>query len=318
MSRGQIVNNHSNNPFGPASPEFAVPSNEPPKIVTNPFDATPGLLEGIIFSPNRDIIATNNDEGEAYAYNTNHSKGAVMLNDYDWNRKGSRLKYDYKKVDAELPKYLLWFRKGLYVVQMLVIAGAILMAIGAYIAENNGWNFTPTDHGLKYGHMEEELIYLPYSAAGICLVTAIIGFVGAKTRKECGKIMLIVYIICVVMCCILSIASTVQAFADMGNRYHYAERQWDALTAVEEKRLEWHHYCCNFYTIEPCCRFGYGDGDCVNEYYCFEKVEEHLIEQFTIIGVTSGIQAFNLLCISLGSMVLYCYMSYKTYKKKKK
>eukprot|EP01083_Nonionella_stella_P154714 498906_1 len=211
---------------------------------------------------------------------------------------------------------IMRFRKGLYVVQMLVIAGAILMAIGAYIAENNGWNFTPTDHGLKYGHMEEELIYLPYSAAGICLVTAVIGFVGAKTRKECGKIMLIVYIICVVMCCILSIASTVQAFADMGNRYHYAERQWDALTAVEEKTFEFHHYCCNFYTIEPCCRFGYGVTDCVNEYYCFEKVEEHLIEQFTIIGVTSGIQAFNLLCISLGSMVLYCYMSYKTYKKK--
>eukprot|EP00483_Globobulimina_turgida_P011257 UN11279 len=229
MSRNTSKNN--NNPFGPPSP--ATQGNN--SIKYNPFDA-----EGVcITNPfdaaerNREIIPTDNNEDTAYKYNFNHSRGAIEMNDYDWERKGSNLKYDYKKVDAELPKRILWFRKGLYAVQMMVLIGAILMAGGAKIAEKNGWDFSP--NGLIYGHMEEELIYVPYACGCLCFVIAIVGFVGAKTRDKCGKVMLIVYIILVAIALILAIASTSQSFADAGNTYHYAERQWGALTDQEEK-----------------------------------------------------------------------------------
>eukprot|EP00483_Globobulimina_turgida_P008587 UN08605 len=143
--------------------------------------------------------------------------------------------------------------------------------------------------------MEKELIYVPYAGSCLCFVIAIVGFVGAKTREKCGKVMLIVYIALVGIALILAIASTSQSFADAGNVFHYADRPWGALTDQEEKTFEFHNFCCNFNTIEPCCRLAYGVTDCVNEYFCFEIVEPHLIEQFTIIEVTSAIQSVILL-----------------------
>merc|ERR1712129_130211 len=99
------------------------------------------------------------------------------------------------------------------------------------------------------------------------------------------------YLVSILITLGFSIASTSQAFADRGNVYYYAERQWKSMTITEEKTFEFDMRCCNFDNIEPCCRFGYGVTDCVNEHMCFERVKGHLEENFMIIAMTSLIHS---------------------------
>ena len=58
----------------------------------------------------------------------------------------------------------------------MIIGGGIVCAVGAYIAENNGWTFAPGD--VRFGSMENQLIFVPYICGGFSLITAAIGFVG--------------------------------------------------------------------------------------------------------------------------------------------
>eukprot|EP00487_Bulimina_marginata_P009478 TRINITY_DN3909_c0_g1_i1.p1 TRINITY_DN3909_c0_g1~~TRINITY_DN3909_c0_g1_i1.p1 ORF type:complete len:165 (-),score=7.20 TRINITY_DN3909_c0_g1_i1:149-643(-) len=160
-----------------------------------------------------------------------------------------------------------------------MVLGGGMVAIGAVIAERNGWDFTP----LIFGQMEEELIYAPFICGVMSGVTAFVGCCGARTRARCGKCMLIIYAILVFLTLILPTASAAQAMADKSNIYKYAQRQWDTLTMTEEKIFEWDHFCCNFDTLDPCCRFTYGEGECTNEYICFDKVRPHLVAQFNTI-----------------------------------
>ena len=56
-------------------------------------------------------------------------------------------------------------------------------------------------------------------------------------------------------------------------------------------------------------RFTYGEGECVNEYICFEKVKPHLIDQFNIIITCSAIHSVYLFILFLMSITLYTVLS---------
>ena len=80
------------------------------------------------------------------------------------------------------------------------------------------------------------------------------------------------------------------------------------MTITEEKTFEFDMRCCNFDSVEPCCRFGYGVTDCVNEYMCFERVQGHLEENFMIIAITSLLHAVCLAFITCAAFVVYVFM----------
>jgi len=223
--------------------------------------------------------------------------------------------YDFKKQQKD-PFYLRYLQKIMYIAQMVVLAGGVLCAVGAYLAENQGWAFAP--HGIKFGLMENELIFIPYICGGCSLITAVIGFIGAKLYRKASRSMITMYLIFVSLSLVLAVASASQAFADIENVYYYAQRQWKALTVVEEELFQWERYCCNFDQIEPCCRFGYGVTDCVNEYMCFERVKGPLTENFTIIAVTSLIHAFFLFVVTIGAATIFGIMRYRDIKKQNK
>eukprot|EP01083_Nonionella_stella_P167397 562493_1 len=185
------------------------------------------------------LIAT--DYEEVYIYDANHSTGATLMNDYD--RTNSKLEYDYVKPN-HIPKWEIWFRNSLYVIQMLMVGGAGIISCGAIVAERNGWNFSDAN-GIIYGTMEEELIYTPYICGVMSVVTSVIGCIGAKSRDKCGKCMLLVYIVALGISLSLGIASVAQGFADKLNVYKYAQRQWDQLTLEQKRHFEWEHFCCN-------------------------------------------------------------------------
>merc|ERR1712154_275594 len=162
-----------------------------------------------------------NTKDREYVYDRTHSRGAAALTGYDGAASG--LRYNYRKTAAYLPRYEQWFRKSLYIFQMVMVWGAAIISIGAVIAERNGWDFSP----LIFGQMEPELIYTPMICGGMSAFTAFIGCIGAKSRDKCGRCMLIVYAIFVFLSMSLSIASMAQAFADKGNVFLYAQRQWE-------------------------------------------------------------------------------------------
>eukprot|EP01084_Bolivina_argentea_P056499 103408_1 len=259
------------------------------------------------YVPEPEIIQNYYEEEEEWRYNPNHSRGAQLMNGYDRNA----LNYEYPKGDAYLPKWQVIFQKLLYVSQIMMCVGAGIIMCGAYVAERNGWNFSEAN-GIIFGKMEDELIYVPYAAGIMSGITAFIGCTGAKSRNKCGSCMLVIYMLFLGISLCLSFASMFQGFADKGNVFKYAQRQWDQLTATQEKIFEWEHFCCNFKAMDPCCRFTYGENECVNEYVCFEKVEPHLLEQFEIIIISSMLHTIYLFILMLLSAGLYCYMTFKS------
>merc|ERR1712045_1013588 len=221
---------------------------------------------------------------------------------------GTDLRYEYTKSDAELPRYIIWLRKSLYIVQIAIMVGAGVCATGAIMAERNGLRFNK--HQIPFGRMENELIYIPWACGAISCITAIIGCLGAQFRNKCGRVMLIIYVICLVVSLSLAVGSVAQCFADEANVYNYALRQWRALTATQERVFEWDHLCCNFITIPPCCRFEPSAVRyCINEYVCYEKVEVHLLEQFNLIRGTSMFQAIilGIVLVLSGSLCIFLH-----------
>merc|ERR1712176_905021 len=69
------------------------------------------------------------------------------------------------------------------------------------------------------------------------------------------------------------------------------------------------HFCCNFDKLDPCCRFTYGEGECVNEYICFERVQPHLIDCFNIIITCSVVHAVWLFIVFLATTTLYALLA---------
>merc|ERR1712176_1254655 len=165
---------------------------------------------------------------------------------------------------------------------------------------------------------ENELIYIPWACGAISCITAIIGCLGAQFRNKCGRVVLIIYVICLVVSLSLAVGSVAQCFADEANVYNYALRQWRALTATQERVFEWDHLCCNFITIPPCCRFEpSAERYCINEYVCYEKVEVHLLEQFELIKVTSMFHAIILGIVLLLAVSLCIFLHCKEIREQK-
>ena len=99
------------------------------------------------------------------------TKGAGAMNEYDISYQ--QLGYDYDK-SIHLPLRTLLFGKAMYVVQILMVVGAIICAGGASIAQRNGIKYTP----VPFGRMESELIYVAWGCAGASLMASFVGCFG--------------------------------------------------------------------------------------------------------------------------------------------
>ena len=83
------------------------------------------------------------------------------------------------------------------------------------------------------------------------------------------------------------------------------------MTYEQEQIYQHDHLCCNFDSIDPCCRWAVGEGECENEYMCFDRVEPHLRTQFKIISNCAILQTVILaiiMSLALG-LVSYIIMS---------
>jgi len=173
----------------------------------------------------------------------------------------------------------------MFLVQIALLIGAAIIFGGAFQAEANGFEYSDQ---LRFGEMDGELLYTPYACAAFTVLTSIIGCIGTKVRH---KYVLIVYMLCLVVTLGLAAGSTAQATADTANIQQYAFRQWREMTYLQESIYQHEHLCCNFDDIDPCCRWAVGEGECENEYICFDRVRPHLEEQFALIGTCSVLHA---------------------------
>ena len=124
-----------------------------------------------------------------------------------------------------------------------------------------------------------------------------------------SKWALLAYILCVLIALGLGIASAAQAFADSSNVYFYAQRQWRGMAIAQELTFQQTFLCCNFDTVMPCCRRD-GQGDCINEFMCYERVEPHLLENFHIIAATSTVQSIYLFGVAVLALLLCKFIEY--------
>ena len=125
------------------------------------------------------------------------------------------------------------------------------------------------------------------------------------TVSKGSKLWLVLYVKSLLVSLALSITSAAQGFSDKKNVYFYAQRQWRGMTLTQEISYQWDHLCCNFDLGPPCCRFAPGTGECINTLTCYDTVDDHLIEQFELIAITSMIQAIYLFIVFLIS-ALFC------------
>merc|ERR1712130_290104 len=80
-------------------------------------------------------------------------------------------------------------------------------------------------------------------------------------------------------------------------------RQWRAMTITQTLTFQQTFLCCNFDIVMPCCRRD-GQGDCINEFMCYERVDPHLKENFHIIAATSTLQSIYLFAVAILSLLL--------------
>merc|ERR1712228_640714 len=212
-----------------------------------------------------------------------------------------QLGYNYDKT-IHLPLKVLFIRKAMYAAQILMLIGAIICASGASIAQRNGIIYTP----VPFGRMENELVWVAWGCAGVSMIASFIGCIGARNRS---RVALVVYLLFVGIALGLGITSTAQAFADSGNTYNYAMRQWRGMTIHQTLQFQQTFLCCNFDTVMPCCRRD-GQGDCINEFMCYERVDPHLTENFHIIAATSTVQSIYLFAVALFSLFLCKFIEY--------
>jgi len=208
-------------------------------------------------------------------------RGLAMMDAYDSGRRDKNLGYDYTKSDAGMPVWMQYFGKVMFLTQIAILVGAAIVFGGAFTAERNGFEYSDQ---LRFGEMDGELLYTPYACAAFSAVTAVIGCVGVKVRH---KLVLIIYMLSLGLTLGLAAGSTAQAKADNDNIKLYAFRQWREMTYNQEAIYQHEHLCCNFDDIDPCCRWAVGEGECENEYICYDRVKPHLEAQFAIIGTCS-------------------------------
>eukprot|EP01084_Bolivina_argentea_P140167 246502_1 len=81
-------------------------------------------------------------------------------------------------------------------------------------------------------------------------------------------------------CCVLKlvIALTItcggiaQSLNNTNDIYVIAQAKWEAMSEAQIKNYQITHHCCNFITMNPCCRGEPGSGDtyvCLNQYVCY-------------------------------------------------
>jgi len=208
-------------------------------------------------------------------------RGLAMMDAYDMDRRDKNLGYDYTKKTSDMPVWMQYFGKVMFLVQIALLVGAAIVFGGAFQAERNGFEYSDQ---LRFGEMDGELLYTPYACAAFSVATAVIGCVGVKVRH---KLVLIIYMLSLALTLGLAAGSTAQAQADTANIKLYAFRQWREMTYNQEAIYQHEHLCCNFDDIDPCCRWAVGEGECENEYICFDRVRPHLEEQFALIGTCS-------------------------------
>eukprot|EP01083_Nonionella_stella_P063977 166312_1 len=233
------------------------------------------------------------------------SRAAMAMDTYEFAYTNLDYQYDPSYVELPLKKRII--NKSLYIIQFLMVGGALLVIAGTLMAERNGLRFCP----LPFGTMEKELLYVPFACAAFSVVTAVVGCAGATVRN---KWLLVLYLICVGSSFVLGVASTVQPFVDSSNVFYYAQRQWRKLTRVQEIQFQQQFKCCNFITKGPCCRFEAGTGECANTHVCFDRVSSHLLDNFEIISTMSFIHSVYLFVVSLGAVILLKYLDYKNTK----
>merc|ERR1719361_269197 len=191
--------------------------------------------------------------------------------------------------------------------QMAVLVGAMIMFGGAFTAERNGFEYSQT---LRFGEMDPEVLYVPYATAGMSMVTAFVGCVGYKLRHRC---VLMAYMVCLGITLALAIGATTQVKADEYNVALYAKRQWWEMTYEQEQIYQHDHLCCNFDNIDPRCRWAVGEGECENEYMCFERIKPHLQTQFRLIGNCAILHTAILACVMVLAVGLLCTLQFKSF-----
>ena len=113
-----------------------------------------------------------------------------------------------------------------------------------------------------------------------------------------------IYLACIVLSLVLAVAGCAQAYADFGNEYNYALRQWRGLTNAQIIIFQTENRCCNFDTLTPCCRFAPGQGDCTNTEVCYDQIVNHLESNFELIAVTNLLHSIYLFIITLLAFLL--------------
>ena len=81
------------------------------------------------------------------------------------------LEYDYKS--AKSLKFII-FRKSLYIAQILMIMGSVMVAMGVIIAENDAVNHSDQ----PFGTLSRQVVYVPMACAAMSFITGIIGCFG--------------------------------------------------------------------------------------------------------------------------------------------
>ena len=85
---------------------------------------------------------------------------------------------------------------------------------------------------------------------------------------------------------------------------------------MEQEQIYQHdHLCCNFDNIDPCCRWAIGEGECENEYMCFERIKPHLQTQFRLIGSCAILHTAILAVIMALALGLLCTVQFQSFLK---
>lgn len=92
-------------------------------------------------------------------------------------------------------------------------------------------------------------------------------------------------------------------------------RQWWEMTVEQEQIYQHDHLCCNFDNIDPCCRWAIGEGECENEYMCFERIKPHLETQFRLIGSCAILHTAILAVIMALALGLLCTVQFQSFLK---
>merc|ERR1719229_319037 len=126
----------------------------------------------------RPVIKTRATEMTSTTRPDRQMRGLAMLDAYEQSTKD--LGYDYTEKE-EVPLWTRYFGKITFIIQIAILIGAAIMFGGAFTAERNGFEYSQT---LRFGEIDPEILYVPYSCAGMSAVAAIVGCIGIRMRHQ--------------------------------------------------------------------------------------------------------------------------------------